>query len=536
MSRILDVNSAKVFFKEVAKQWQDYIPYDFIQGIELSPEQMRIVDLIDEQLLVNGSAGSGKSITLLCKMIRTMVQEQEPQRLLYLSYNQSLIEDARKRARLSDQFMNNKNRHFVNIDTFHHVVYDLLDKMHVKASPIKMEYGKVETVTDDAIRRVASAMHPFINKQNETYLALDPKERLYRTHTATFVRDEIFWMKANGFITRSMYLEASRVGRGSIPRLEKAQRNTIFSIFEQYQKDMKFKYGNQMDLEDYALRLLEVSDRIPEGLKYDYIYVDEVQDLQPMQIKALTRLVKKQLVISGDNKQRIYKTCNHTYEALGLGNLRRRSLLDNFRSTKQIMRLANIIQFKDVDNDKESNVRYVREGKEPSIKWFDNGMKYYQYLEQRIKEIQVEDSKASIAVIIRNDDSIKTKQMTPVEQYLKGKFSVIDISRYGSKYSYEEKDKQLVITDPYSVKGLEFDYVFVTDFDRNHYPLKSKLDALDQYVEDKGMDSQNYQRDREEIINNEKRILYVAMTRAKKELELIYCTKISEARCQFIQV
>ena len=534
MSKIQDYSLARAFFKEVAKKWQDYIPYDFIQGIELSPEQVRIVDLMDAQLMVNGSAGSGKSITLLCKMIRTMVQEQESCRILYLSYNHSLIEDARKRAHRSTQYMDNKERHFVNIDTFHHMVYDLLSKLHVNANYIKMEFEQIEKNTDEALRRVASAMHPYIDKDNPKFEGLDVRERLYRTHTPAFIRDEIFWIKANGFITREAYLEAARAGRGSIPRLEKAQRNTIFSIFEQYQQDMKFKYGGQMDLEDYALKLLEVSSRIPDSLKYDYIYVDEVQDLQPMQIKALTKLVKRQLVISGDNKQRIYKTCNHTYEALGLGNLRRRNLMDNFRSTKQIMRLANTIKFNDVENDKESNVRYVREGKEPVIKWFDDRLKYYQYIENRIKSIQVEFPKASIAVIIRNDDSIHTKQKTQLEMYLRSKFSVIQIKEYGKKYSYDEKVKQLIITDPYSVKGLEFDYVFVMDFDCKHYPLKSKIDALETFVTDKGSESESYLREREEIENNEKRILYVAMTRAKKELELLYCTKYEQAMCKFI--
>lgn len=537
MREKINSQQLKAFISEVAKKWQDYIPYDFIQGIELSPEQIRVVDLMDTQLMINGSAGSGKSITLLYKMIRTMVQEAEPQRILYLSYNQSLVEDARKRAKRSKQFMEYKSRHYVDINTFHGMVTNLLEKMSIKVKYISMKYDRMEESNDDAIRRITSAMHPYVAKEESGYLQLDSKERLYKTHTAKFVRDEVFWLKANGFITEDAYLDAPRAGRGTIPRLEKAQRSTIFKIYEKYQQDLKYKYGGQMDLEDYALELLKVSGRIPDQYKYDYIYIDEVQDLQPMQIKALTSIVKKQIVISGDNKQRIYKTSNHTYEALGLGSLRRRNLLDNFRSTKQIMELANSIQFKDLDKEKETNVRYVRNGPIPKVIHFKDPKKYMAYLVERIKSIQNENSNSTIAVIIRNDDYVnKGIGGSPIEQHLKMYFSTIDIKQYGQKFSYEEKQKQLVVTDPYSVKGLEFDYVFVMQFDIFHYPLKSKLQAIDEFMEDKNRENEGYKRDREEIINNEKRILYVAMSRAKKELELMYVNNNERACCDFIDI
>lgn len=535
MQQSLDNEGIKKFINEIAKKWQNYIPYDFIEGIELSSEQIRVVDLMDSQLMINGSAGSGKSITLLYKMIRTMVNEEERQRLLYLSYNQSLVEDARKRAKRSPKFMEYKNRHDVDINTFHGAVSNLLSRMHVKTKYISMKYDRMEENNDDAIRRVASARYPYIDQTSREYQKLMPKEKLYKTHTEKFIRDEIFWLKANGFITLEAYMEATRAGRGTIPRLEKAQRSTIFKIYEQYQQDLKYKYGGQMDLEDYALELLKVSSRIPDQYKYDYIYIDEVQDLQPMQIKALTTLVKKQIVISGDNRQRIYKTSNHTYEALGLGGLRRRNLMDNFRSTKQIMELAHSIQFKDLD--KEANMRYVRKGPVPKVIHFSDRNKYTDYLVKRIKVIQQEHPTATIAVIVRNDDYInKGIGGGYIEQTLQRNFSTIDIKKYGEKFSYQEKTKQLVVTDPYSVKGLEFDYVLIPSFDRFHYPLKSKLHAIDEFMEDKGKESESYKKDQEEIINNEKRILYVAMSRAKQELELMYCHEHERAHCDFIDL
>lgn len=522
------------FFESVAKKWQDYIPYDFMEGIDLSLDQKKIIDLFEDQLMVMGCAGSGKSITLLYKMIRTMIAEKEPKRILYVSYNQSLIDDAKKRARRSSEFKELEVRHQVDIKTFHYMVHDILQSMREPVKSIYMSYEKMEGNQDDAIRRVKSAMVPYIQAGEMRYEGLSPRERLYKTHTASFVRDEIFWMKANGFIEREDYLNATRNGRGSIPRLERAQRNTIFDIFLKYQDDMKNKYHGDMDLEDYALKLLQVSNRIPDSLKYDYVFVDEVQDLQPMQVKALVAMTKGKLVISGDNKQRIYKTTNHTYEALGLGRLKRRTLVENYRSTKQIMSLANKIQFDDLDQDKEKHIKYVREGTEPTIKHFTIGKDYCNYIINRIKRIHQEDPTATVAVIVRNDDQVKRGETNIIHELLKQSFLTIDIVKYGAKYSYDKKEKQIVVTDPYSVKGLEFDYVIITDFDQSHYPLKSKFEELDEARGDQAQDNESYLRDRESIINNEKRILYVAMTRAKEELDLIYCTTTEAARCKFL--
>ena len=43
------------------------------------------------------------------------------------------------------------------------------------------------------------------------------------------------------------------------------------------------------------------------------------------------------------------------------------------------------------------------------------------------------------------------------------KQSITDIYSYGKKFQYD-KEKQIIYTNGYDVKGLEFDYVFIIDF------------------------------------------------------------------------
>lgn len=56
------IDNMREFFNRSAKAWQAYISYEFIDGIELSESQKKVVSLDNRQMIINGSAGSGKSI------------------------------------------------------------------------------------------------------------------------------------------------------------------------------------------------------------------------------------------------------------------------------------------------------------------------------------------------------------------------------------------------------------------------------------------------------------------------------------------
>jgi len=326
------------FFLRSAKAWQNYHHFDtrgLLPGIVLSEEQQAVVRQNEEQMLINGSAGSGKSITLLYKMIKVMEQETEPQRILYLTFNRTLLDDARKRAEISPVFEGLKGKHDLHMNTFHYMAFSMLKQMgfnDVKYFDSSLSNMKNQESTLQ--RRIAIILEKY--KRSEEYQRLPQQERLYETQNSAFFLEEIFWMKANGLINKKKYLEVERTGRSNNPRLTKAQRNTVFAIFELYQQAMRYRYHNDLDMEDYALLLLQYHDQIPFNMYYDYVFVDEVQDLQPMQIKVLVQLTKKSIVLSGDPKQRIYKRSPHSYANLGLQIQGRcnRNLTKNFRSTK----------------------------------------------------------------------------------------------------------------------------------------------------------------------------------------------------------
>ena len=517
------------FFSKLSKTWQYHIDYNFFKDIELSSEQIKIIDQDEEQMLINGYAGTGKSITLLYKFINTIMREVEHKRILYISYNNILISDTRKRLRESDAYMNNYKRHDVQVCTYHEMAYKLLKSIGIieKNKSLKLTQDEIIKNDDISLRRIAVIVEKYRNESSEEYKKIPNDEKLFNTHNEYFVKEEIRWMKENGFITKDEYMNVERKGRSRSIRLTKKQRNTIFKIFQEYNHKLKVDFYNHLDLEDYALEIIKNFRWIDEDFKYDYIFVDEVQDLQPMQIKTLVMLTKKSLVISGDPRQTIHRRSPYSYDKLGI-NLNEKGriklLNKNYRCSAEIMRLASSLNF-DNGEFREDRTNFVRSGDKPIIIRCKDENSEIEYVINQIKEIFDNNPNQSVAIIHRDeDDASRGNYVGNKLQKLKENFFISSTSNYASKFD-RNKPKQILYTSAYDVKGLEFDYVFLIQFNNHHYPQKYKLDEL---LKNNEADESILKDDIDEVINIEKKILYVAMTRAKKNLYMTYSGNISE--------
>ncbi|MZP30184.1 UvrD-helicase domain-containing protein [Heliobacterium undosum] len=523
MKTSTDTEAAKfAFWQRSAMAWQNYFDVrSLLPGIQPSAEQTALVQVNEPQLLIQGAAGSGKSITLIFKLLRVMEQEKNRQRILYLSFNKTLIEDARKRAHMALLFHEVVQKHDLRMETFHDMAHWLLRQMGFHKVPrFDATTRGLKLHENNLLRRVTALTDTY--KESREYQQLGSDERLFSTHSGSFILEELLWIKANGYTQRDAYLNVDRTGRGNNPRLTRAQRQTIFTLFERYQAKMKNDYHGDMDMEDYALALWGVIDQIPESLLFDVIFVDEVQDLQPMQIKVLVRLAKKTLVLSGDPKQRIYKRSPHTYAELGLQlqGKRTRTLRVNYRSTRQIMAFANGLKFNDLEHVREDLRASEREGPLPEIHYFQERMMMYRFVVERLKEIYHRDPESSLCVIHRSEKRTMLRHDHPIKAYLEQNFSVITAEQYERRFNHDADKKPVLFTDAFSVKGLEFDYVFIIDFDRLNYPHQDRIEDLKRRSET--INSDSFERDHDSISNDEKKVLYVALTRARKELTLCW--------------
>ncbi|MXQ54771.1 UvrD-helicase domain-containing protein [Shimazuella sp. KC615] len=529
--------SRRSFFFRSAKLWQNYFDATgVLPGIHPSEDQKAIIQQEEDQLLINGSAGSGKSITLMYKMLKVMKKEQEAKRILYVTFGKTLVQDSIKRLQTSETYqqLEEKKLHQVHLYTFHQMVYKLLSAIgepHLKEMNTSLK--DMSRVQGKMIRRLHAIRDSWFESDEQDNLPLEQK--LTTRHTANFLMDEITWMKANGFINRDKYLEVERTGRSQNPRLTRQQRKSVYRIYEIYQERMREAYQHDMDLEDYALLLLKNIGYFPEELKYDYVFVDEVQDLQPMQILALVKLTKQSIVLTGDPKQRIYKSSPHSYQSLGLHvtGRKNRTLKQNFRSTKRIMELASKLTFEDVENDRLDDQRYSQEGAIPIISYYPNRRKLADDLIAKITKVYHQFPQATIAILHRNDDELHRGQRHDMAVYLERKFHLITTEEFFYRFDYRASKKPIFFSDVYSSKGLEFDHVFLLDFDRDHYPLQKRIEDLKKCSDH--IESDSYQKDFNRVFSDEKKMLYVAMTRAKSSLQLMYHGNNSMKISQFVR-
>lgn len=526
----------EAFSRRFAKKWKNYFSLDgLLPDIEPTLEQKQVVQSNEKQLIIRGSAGSGKSLMLAYRLIKVMEQNEKPQRILYVTFNDTLIQDTVKRLYQSESYRTLSKRHLVEIKTYHDLVRGILmnDCGYPKIRKLRMTQEEVES-HESLIEARLQVVLTLFNESDAFY----HMERLFKTHTAHFLREEFFWMKANGVITKEKYFNKERTGRGSSPSVNRKQRPTIFYLFEKYNEFMERNFPKpEFDMEDYALHLLNQLNAYPRApYKYDHILVDEFQDLQPMQIKSLVELTNNSITLVGDDKQRIYKRTPVSYRELNLHITARKNqkLTKNFRSTQQIMNLASAIQFDDVENIREDDQEFFREGEKPQIMQYTSNKKMLSAMIKRIKHLQQEDSEKTIAVIHRFTKN-EVRQDGNLRQKLHREFNVISVDQYGQKYHYDSHKKPIFFTDPFEIKGLEFDYVFITHFDREHYPSSIRIGELDEkYGGAKWIDN-NYNNDYDAILNDEKKILYVACSRARQELNIYYVAEEQKKISPFIR-
>jgi superfamily I DNA/RNA helicase len=196
------------------------------------------------------------------------------------------------------------------------------------------------------------------------------------------------------------------------------------------------------------------------------------------------------------------------------------------------MALAESLKFDDVENDRLDYLQFVREGEKPKISYHKSEKELADELIRCIRRLQETDPESSIAIIHRYDEAWRRMEI-PLQKYLSKHLDLISTKEYNRRYNYQAKRKPIFFTDVYSIKGLEFDHVFVIHFDRDHYPLKTRFEELNKL----GLDrfSEQYQKDYNRLYNDEKKLLYVAMTRAKHTLRLMYYAEKPERISQFVR-
>jgi len=251
--------------------------------------------------------------------------------------------------------------------------------------------------------------------------------------------------------------------------------------------------GNQIAYDDLAA-LLYVEDRI-NGIdfSFQYMIIDEAQDLNPFQLSMLRQFTNS-LTILGDITQSIFPNGLRSWDdvnklVLGKESVRFMQMNTSYRSTYEIMQTANKV----ISNSKMNLPHIIpvnRKGGEPSIRKIENGGELLKRILESLEAFRKSGLK-KVAIIGKD-----YKQSESIHRLLLG---------HGlQNLQFIENDsttlsENIVIIPSYLVKGMEFDAVIIPNGNDQRFGL-NELDA---------------------------KLLYICLTRAHHALHIYYHGSIS---------
>lgn len=314
--------------------------------------------------------------------------------------------------------------------------------------------------------------------------------------------------------TLEQYRRVSRVGRGT--RLGRADRVKVWPVFEEYRTLLTRSKKKEVD--DAYRDVAALLEREKKGGGYCSVVVDEAQDMSTQAFKLIRRLVKEgpnDLFIVGDGHQRIYGRNKVVLSQCGI-NIRGRSkkLRVNYRTTEEIrcsaVGLLEDCPVDDLDGKTDDNKGYrsLTHGNPPEVRRFASLEEQCQFVTEYLTKKQ-ETASDNVCIVARTKAHLE-----PLGSVLEKAGLIV---RQIKADQADDGDVGVVrLATMHRVKGLEFDEVLLTSINKGVVPWPMN-------VEDKGDSVEARMADMEE-----RALLYVAMTRARKRVMVLGYGELSE--------
>lgn len=297
------------------------------------------------------------------------------------------------------------------------------------------------------------------------------------------------------------YRDVARLGRKT--RLTENLRQTLWTIFSRVQSELRAR-----ELITHAGMFNRLAAHYASGQRspFDFIVVDEAQDVNIQQLKFLAALADNRpnsLFFAGDLGQRIFQQ-PFSWKALGVDvRGRSKTLTINYRTSHQIRAQADKLlapELADVDGivETRSGAISVFNGPAPAIEIFESPESESEAVGVWLQERSAEGLQPeAIGIFVRSEAQLSRAQ------------AALDAARV----VYKILDQKMEIAEGsaslctmHLAKGLEFRAVAVMACDDEIIPLQERIESVTD-------DS-----DLEEVYNTERHLLYVACTRARDHL------------------
>jgi hypothetical protein len=303
---------------------------------------------------------------------------------------------------------------------------------------------------------------------------------------------------AQGITTRDQYRTARRTGRESV--LSRAKRDAVWPVFEEYRGQLSSRKLKEVD---DAYR--EVADLLlAEGKQeagYSSIIIDETQDFGPQALRLLRAIIPpgdNDLFFVGDGHQRIYSRHRAGMSKCGIDiRGRSRKLYLNYRTTDEIRRQAVALlegcEVDDLDNGNDETRRYksLSHGPAPYVVSADGievaATQVIGFI-KTVREGKGDGEAPSVCVIASSE-----KNREVLAKQVQG--AGLSCATITAQTNHSDSREVVHFATMHRAKGLEFDAVVVL--------------APESYF------------GAPEETGNQRRLMYVALTRAKRAAALI---------------
>jgi hypothetical protein len=449
----------------------------------LHPTQRSVVERsFNGPARVTGSAGTGKSVVALHRA--AWLARQNPKaKILLTTFSKTL---ATRLAQNADILLGKSpERAQIEVEHLHKIARDLWVKkkgrlfLAVTARRLAVLIEAAQSTVDGATKFSAS----FLRSEFET--VVDP----------------------SGITTWEQYKSASRANRGT--PLGARQKLIIWGVFENLLQLLAKENLNTWNSLCYQAAQ-------SAGPIYDHVIADEVQDFGPAElrlVRALAALGKNDILLCGDAGQRIYKS-RTSLLSCGL-DVRGRStqLKINYRTTQQIRRFADaLFAVTEADADGDPLTRdavSILNGPVPRVAAFgsiaDEVSGLAEWLESRLSE----GVKPNEIAIFGRTEAVLHDRAEPALEEAGLKGQLLNDDDPGD-------EGHISLGTMHRAKGLEFKAVAIVGCDVGLLPLRSVLDTFTDAVE-RGL-----------FVEQERNLLYVALTRAREQVFLSHAARPSE--------
>lgn len=453
--------------------------------------------------LVKGGPGSGKSTVALYR-IRAIVEHalettgQVPS-ILFTTYTNALINfsESLLQQLLADPLglkPGDPLPEQIRICTMYQVQREILDSVGLRVKLINRnrQLGALQT----ARRQLQlSGLSP--RQEGRIRAVLDDLRDEYLV-------DEFDWViEGQNCTSLEDYVKAERAGR-AIP-FHQSLREAVWALYEIYRDELLsrhcYSYSRIAQSAFHAVAAGEYDQ------KWDYIIVDEAQDLPPVALALCVELCKDPagLFLTADANQSLYNSgfrWAYVHRDLNVQG-RSRILRRNYRSTQEIADAAAEIMLAGDDEYDEEAVKqeFVHSGAYPVIYAAEDDEDQVRWIARRIleaaREMRLPPNAAAVLVS---------------QQYL-GRRLAKGLKKAGlpavfmKSREFELEDPRVKVTTLHAAKGLEFPIVVMAHLEEGNLPWEATA-----------MDEQEVR----EFLHGQRRLFYVGCTRAMRYLFVTY--------------